>query len=108
MADTVRQTLDGPDEPDAILSNETNPLSALEYVPFIGMSAQVVHLIDHHIENGYDYGTMYQEAILGKTVYSFAHPGGPEFQWYSAIFQELVERGTWAVLWYSTGDIKLT
>jgi len=61
------------------------------------MSAQVVHLIDHQINNGHDYGKLYREAVLGKTVYAFARPGGLEVQWYSTIVQELIERGTWAV-----------
>jgi len=49
------------------------------------------------IENGYDYGSMYREVVLGKSVYAFARPGGTKFLWYSAIVQELIERGTCAV-----------
>ena len=42
-----RQTLSATDESDAVLFLVTNLPSAAEYVPFIGMSAQVVHLIDY-------------------------------------------------------------
>jgi len=60
------------------------------------------------IKNGYNYGSLHREAVCRKTVYAFARPGGLEFQWYSAIIQELIERGACAAPTAPvvTGDVK--
>jgi hypothetical protein len=70
------------------------PVSANpEYVPFITMAGQAVHLVDHMLAGGHSHGDLYREAIFGRIVYQFVLPGSSQHLWYAAIEQELVERG---------------
>jgi hypothetical protein len=67
----------------------------LEYVPFITIAGQAVHLVDQLLAGGHSHGDLYREAVFGKIVYEFALPGSPQHLWYAAIAQKLMERGTY-------------